>query len=96
MKRREFLKTLAVGAAVGGAALALGSVAGGCVSLVNPNAWDKNAGQPWRCTNCGHVERSTKYLSDTHCPRCYHKAMVKITEEELQQHLANQKPPVKA
>jgi DNA-directed RNA polymerase subunit RPC12/RpoP len=64
------------------------SLLGGCVSKISDVAVDKEMGEPYRCTKCGYLTRSKTDLSDTRCPRCHVKKMVKISEEEMAKYLA--------
>ena len=84
MNKREFNKTLLAGS-VGLAGIAL---LGGCASKISAEATDKEKGEPYRCTKCGYLTRSKTDLSDTRCPRCHAKKMVKISEEEMAKYLA--------
>ena len=84
MNKREFQKTLVAGS-VGLVGMA---VLGGCVSRISEEASDKEMGEPYRCTKCGYLTRSKTDLSDTRCPRCHAKKMVKISEEEMAGYLA--------
>ena len=83
MNKREFQKTLVAGS-VGLAGIA---VLGGCVSRISEKARNKENGEPYQCTKCGYLTRSTTDLSDTRCPRCYAKKMVRISEEEMEKYL---------
>ena len=65
---------------------ALASLAG-CVGRIGSTVESKKGEQPWRCSYCGHLLRSNDDMSQKRCPRCYHKNLGKITEEELQQYL---------
>jgi len=84
MNKREFNKTLLAGS-VGLAGIAL---LGGCASKISAEATDKEKGEPYRCTKCGYLTRSKTDLSNTRCPRCHAKKMVKISEEEMAKYLA--------
>ena len=84
MNKREFNKIWVAGS-VGLAGMA---VLGGCVSRISEDAMDKEKGEPYRCTKCGYLTRSKTDLSDTRCPRCHAKKMVKISEEEMAKYLA--------
>ena len=75
MKRSEFRNIL-----LGFVGL---SVLSGCKSRISKGAYDQSLGEPYRCSNCGHLLRSKTDLTDTRCPRCYAKALKKITEEEM-------------
>ncbi len=83
MNKREFNKIWVAGS-VGLAGMA---VLSGCVSRVSEAARDKEKGEPYRCTKCGYLTRSKTDLTDTRCPRCHVKKMVKISEEELAKYL---------
>ena len=86
MNRRVFLKSI-LAAVAGSVPLVL--LSGGCVApRVSPTI-SENKSQPWRCEHCGHLTRSDDDLTDTRCPRCMRKGvMKKITEEELTKYLA--------
>jgi DNA-directed RNA polymerase subunit RPC12/RpoP len=85
MNRRRFLKSACV-AVTGSAALVL--VSGGCVAPRVSATVSEETSQAWRCEHCGHLTRSAKDLTDTRCPRCRRKGLLKkITEEELQDYL---------
>ena len=84
MNKREFQKTLVAGS-VGIAGMVL---LGGCVSRISEDAWDKEKGEPYRCTKCGYLTRSKTDITDKRCPRCHAKKMVKISEEEMAKYLA--------
>ena len=84
MNRREFVRQMALGVVGLVGVLA----AGGCaVARVSKAARDKSKGQPWKCTHCGYLTRSTEDLSNTRCPRCKRKKMIRITEEQLTEEL---------
>ena len=83
MNKREFQKTLVAGS-VGLAGIA---VLGGCVSRISEKAWDKEYGEPYRCTKCGYLTRSTTDITADRCPRCHAKKMVRISEEEMEKFL---------
>lgn len=84
MKRREFL--LRSGAAL--AALPALSLFTGCVApRISPRVHDASLGQPWRCSNCGHLTRDHDDISGHRCPRCYKREMERISEEELTAYL---------
>ena len=76
MKRKEF------------GAILLGftglSVLAGCKSRIGKSAYDIDQGDPYKCDKCGHLIRSKEDLTDTRCPRCYAKALKKISEEEAE------------
>ncbi|MEN8254331.1 MAG: hypothetical protein ABFR33_02570 [Verrucomicrobiota bacterium] len=80
MKRNEFGKVLL-------GLLGLSALVG-CVSRISDDAWDKEKGEPYRCTKCGYLTRSKTDLTGTRCPRCHLKKMVKISEEEMAKLLA--------
>lgn len=80
MKRKEF-GVLIVG-------LAAFPALPGCKSRIGKSAYDAEMGEPYRCEKCGHLVRSKDDLHGTRCPRCYAKAMKRITEEEAQKILA--------
>ena len=63
----------------------------GCKSRISKSAYDVELGDPYLCGRCGHLIRSTEDLEGTRCPRCYAKAMSKITEEEAETILAEAK-----
>ena len=80
MNRRGFIKRLLTGFLGIGALVS----ATGCMApLVSATARDKSAGDPWQCMNCGHLTRSHADLSDTRCPRCTKRMLMKITEDEM-------------
>lgn len=54
----------------------------GCKSRISKSAYDSSLGDPYKCEKCGHLIRSKEDLEGTRCPRCYAKAMKKISEEE--------------
>ena len=85
MVRRQFLSSM--GAALAGASALLATV-GGCVApRVSPSVGEQKL-QAWRCEHCGHLTRSERDLTDTRCPRCFRKGVLKkITEKELQAYL---------
>lgn len=87
MDRRDFLKWTLGGVVAGGILTFLN----GCVARISETVYDKDQGTPWRCSNCGYLTRSTKDLSDTRCPRCMEKDLKRITEEELQKYIAEEK-----
>ena len=55
----------------------------GCKSRISKSAYDTALGDPYKCSKCGHLIRSTDDLEGTRCPRCYAKALKKISEEEM-------------
>lgn len=55
----------------------------GCKSRIGKSAYDSALGDPYKCGKCGYLIRSTDDLEGTRCPRCYAKAMAKISEEEM-------------
>lgn len=83
MKRKEF------------GAILLGLVGAtaftGCKSRIGKSAYDVDLGDPYKCEKCGHLIRSKEDLEGTRCPRCYAKAMKKISEEEAEKLLAEAK-----
>lgn len=83
MNKREFQKILVAG----GVGIAGMAVLGGCASHISESARDKENGVPYRCAKCGHLTRSKTDLTDTRCPRCFAKKMVKISEEEMTKYL---------
>lgn len=87
MRRRDFLKLALGGIFIGGTVGFLS----GCSAKINKNVYEDNQGAPWHCTACGYLTRSTADLSDSRCPRCYQKSLIKITEEELKTYLDEQK-----
>lgn len=87
MRRRDFLRMALGGIFAGG----MVSFLSGCSGKIDKNVYKKDKGSPWRCTSCGYITRSNKDLSNTRCPRCYSKALKKITEDELKQYLAEEK-----
>jgi len=86
MNRRVFLRTMLLGIV---ASVPLAAFLGGCVAPRISTSVSENKSQPWRCEHCGHLTRSDADLTDTRCPRCMRKGvMKKITEEELTKYLA--------
>ena len=85
MNKREFNKALLAG----GAGFAGATLLAGCVSRISEEALDKEMGEPYRCTKCGYLTRSKTDITDTRCPRCHVKRMVKISEEEMAKYLAD-------
>ncbi|VGO14561.1 hypothetical protein PDESU_03124 [Pontiella desulfatans] len=75
MTRREFRNVL-----LGTAGLA---VLSGCKSRIAASASDAAMGDPYQCGKCGHLIRSTEDMTEKRCPRCYAKAMKRISEEEM-------------
>ncbi|MEA2068109.1 MAG: hypothetical protein U9P12_02805 [Verrucomicrobiota bacterium] len=86
MKKRAFNKALLAG----GVGFTGASLLAGCVSRISEDARDKEKGEPYRCTKCGYLTRSKTDLTGTRCPRCHAKKMVKISEEEMAEYLAEQ------
>lgn len=80
MKRSEF-GTVLLGLA------GLGALTG-CRSRIGKSAYDAALGDPFLCGRCGHLIRSKENLEGTRCPRCYAKALKKISEEEAGKLLA--------
>lgn len=76
MKRNEF-------SAVVFGLLGLGTLSG-CKSRIGKSAYDADLGDPYKCDKCGHLIRSKEDLEGTRCPRCYAKAMKRISEEEAE------------
>ena len=87
MNKREFQKIVVAGS-VGLAGMAILS---GCVARISEKASHQEMGEPYRCTKCGYLTRSKTDLSDTRCPRCHAKKMVKISEEDMASYLAEGK-----
>jgi len=59
------------------------SVLTGCKSRVGKSASDTSMGDPYKCSKCGYLTRSKADLTGKRCPRCYAKAMQKISENEM-------------
>jgi predicted Zn-ribbon and HTH transcriptional regulator len=59
------------------------SALSGCKSRISKSAYDSALGDPYKCSKCGHLIRSTDDLEGTRCPRCYAKALERISEEEM-------------
>ncbi|MDF7823391.1 hypothetical protein P4B35_05160 [Pontiellaceae bacterium B12227] len=55
----------------------------GCKSRISKSAYDAALGDPYKCTKCGHLIRSVDDLEGARCPRCYAKALKKISEAEM-------------
>lgn len=83
MKRKEFGAVLL--GLVGLSALV------GCKSRIAASAYDADLGDPYVCEKCGHLIRSKEDLEGARCPRCYAKALTKISEEEAAKILAEAK-----
>jgi phage FluMu protein Com len=84
MDRRSFM-----GIVLAGLATLAGFVVSSCVPLVGDTALNPKMGDPWRCTHCWHLFRSFDDMSGQKCPRCKKLELVRISEEEMQQHLKN-------
>jgi predicted Zn-ribbon and HTH transcriptional regulator len=60
----------------------------GCKSRISKSAYNAELGDPYLCDKCGHLFRSKEDMSTKHCPRCYAKALKKISEEDAEKLLA--------
>lgn len=89
MKKQEFLRTLIAGIT---GVVGVSFLAGCMAPRVSQSAWDKMAGDPYRCGRCGHLTRSKKDISGERCPRCHSKMLTRITEEKMVKYLKDEAP----
>jgi hypothetical protein len=59
-----------------------------CSRRESATARDPAAGDPWRCSACGYLTRSSDDLSGTRCPRCWRTALQRVDEQTFAAELA--------